>query len=357
MSPALSASHDRVSEFLAFHFSWDFLEPVDRASLAQAYRAMHAYAVLRRSSVHRSVAYLRHPRPPPTGQGLDPTRAWDMGIALLRFNFVYGDLVRWLGGEYTGAQRNWQQVFADVEHIRASPPMPGYPPVDIDRAYHACTEGVPLAGHFECQLESVLERNRYDNHPGLEQHMAEVHQKFSNEEENSFHLALPRFLVRFVFGLFICPLLWMVRKGKGRICVDGTNTINDHDDGAPNARIPRPGMEGAEDECPPVYYATALSRQLKHIWNLRIQHPYEDILQHVDDIHAAFHRILYHPDIAIVFAYVFQRFLMIPVGMIFGSRNSPSWFCLFSELRAHMSAVGYNDAGYCPREQMTDLAQ
>ncbi|MGH7974573.1 MAG: hypothetical protein ACREBR_03520 [bacterium] len=130
----------------------------------------------------------------------------------------------------------------------------------------------------------------------------------------------------------------MTRKGKGRICVDCTTRLDDNDDGAPNTLIPRPCTEDKEDENPCIYFASALKRHLEWIWNLRISHPKEDIQQYGDDIHAAFHRVLYHPDMAIVFAYVFMEFLVVPVGAIFGARNSPSYWCILSELRAHLTA-------------------
>jgi hypothetical protein len=61
---------------------------------------------------------------------------------------------------------------------------------------------------------------------------------------------------------------------------------------------------------------------------LRLTWPREDIFQYVDDIQAAFHRILYHPNAGIIFAAVFVEFLIIPIGTIFGARNSPSFFTL-----------------------------
>jgi hypothetical protein len=76
------------------------------------------------------------------------------------------------------------------------------------------------------------------------------------------------------------------------------------------------------------------------IWNLRISHPFEDILQFGDDVHAAFHQMLYHPDLTIVFAFVFMEFLCIPEGSVFGARNSPSWWCLLVEVRSHLAACG-----------------
>jgi hypothetical protein len=88
-----------------------------------------------------------------------------------------------------------------------------------------------------------------------------------------------------------------------------------------------------------VFYGTALKRHLTAIWNMRITYPSEELLQHTDDIDAAFRRILYHPVLAPVFSYVFQEFSIVPVGNIFGSRSAPSWFTIVAELRAHMANV------------------
>jgi hypothetical protein len=112
--------------------------------------------------------------------------------------------------------------------------------------------------------------------------------------------------------------VWNVWKGKGRLCADPSNTISQDDDGAANTNIPSPRMPDREDECPSIYYAMALHRHLTHIWNLRITDPQRDILQFVDDIQAAFHCILYHPEGMKAFCSVFCEFLLVPIGTIFG---------------------------------------
>jgi hypothetical protein len=89
-----------------------------------------------------------------------------------------------------------------------------------------------------------------------------------------------------------------------------------------------------------VHYALAFKRHVTWIWNLRISNPGVDILQFYDNVHAAFHHTLYHPNIGIVFAFVFQEFLCIPVGSLFGARNSPSWWCITAKVRAHLTACG-----------------
>jgi hypothetical protein len=54
-----------------------------------------------------------------------------------------------------------------------------------------------------------------------------------------------------------------------------------------------------------------------------------------DDISGAFYRVLYHPDMAVCFAAVWRNFLILPVGTIFGSGNSPGFFGIKGKLRSH----------------------
>ena len=235
--------------------------------------------------------------------------------------------------------RDWEAL---LEHVIASQhheQRPGYPKIEPDMAMEAFRCGVPLEGAFHCKRSDLLARLEYDNHPPLQHQEEEVRAKFGKEEAKSFHIAFPRFLAYYIFGLFLAPLSWVLRKGRGRIVVDCSNKLTAEDTGAANDYIPRPGTEGRERENPAVYYGKALLRHLIAIWNLRIEFPFEDLLQHTDDIDSAFRRMLYHPDLAVAFAYVFMEFLIIPVGQIFGSRNAPSFWCMPAELRAHLAAV------------------
>jgi hypothetical protein len=336
----LSSNHDRPSPHLVWHFVWAFLTPNERFKLLQAFPVMEFYARLRRAAFlqRHNAIQVRRPRPaisdrPP----LDRTRSWLAGCALLSLNFVYGDFIRWLGGEYTHAHRDWSALATLANEARENPPPPSHPPLDIDRALEVYANGAPIQGNFECKLDDMAARMRYNNHPQLASATAEVRAKFGKEEQNSYHMCLPRFLCRFISGLFLSPISWITRKEKGRIVIDASCMLHPKDTGAPNTYVPKAGSNN--DECPAVHYGSSLSRHLSHIWNLRIMHPRSEILQHSDDIDAAFRRIIYHPEAAVAYAYVFEEFLMIPVGHTFGGRNSPSWFCLLAELRAHLGRI------------------
>ena len=146
----------------------------------------------------------------------------------------------------------------------------------------------------------------------------------------------PRWLWRFIYGLFLSPIGYIVRNNKGRIVVDPSNHITaTGDSGALNDQL----YKSNTDEVSRTYYDSAIHRHYTHIYNLRISFPNDDILLYKDDINSAFHRCRYHPDVAAAYAYVYGDWLVIPVGLIFGGRNSPGWFCILSELRAHLAAT------------------
>ena len=317
------------------HFAWPYLTPAERLITTRTCSHWYLYQQLRCVAMSARIAQLKHIRPPPGNPTKLPMdRAVLYAAALLRFHFNYGDFVRWLGGEYTNRHRDWDDTFDTLLEARQRHPPQKFPPADYPNGKRVFTEGVPLKGHFISPSAELPSRNRYDNHPAVQENYEAVEKKFAKEEEKSFHIHLPRFLTHFIMGLMLNLLQWAWQKGKGRICVDCTNGPDGPDTlGSANTHIPKPSVDNVE-ECPPVYYMTAFLRFIINIWRLRITHPRKDVLLHADDVDAAFRRIIYSPEMAILFAYVFGPFLIIPVGQVFGSRSAPSFFSLASDIRA-----------------------
>jgi hypothetical protein len=298
--------------------------------------------------VTTSLAPLWVKRPPPgSPTKLPELRSILYACALLRFNFYYGDFIRWLGGEYTtNRHRDWEKTFQTLQDVCTCPPPINLPPADFYRGFRVTSQGVPLKGDVDSPSDDLPARDTYDNHPAVSANMDEVKAKFAKEEEKSFHVHLPRFLLYFIFGLIINPIQWAVRKGKGHICVDCTNGPDVADTlSSANTFIPSP-KAGDMDAWLPVNFATAFIRHLKHLWRLRITFPITDILQHCDDVNSAFRKVLYHPDLAIAFTYVFGAFLLIPIGQVFGSWSTPSHFSLLSDIRAFVATCADLITGY-----------
>ena len=320
-----------------FHLAWDYLEERDRLSLVLTSTSMYKYAKLREQASTADLSPLLLPRPPPDASPIDEHRVTLMGCAFLRFNCDYGDMIRWLEGPYTDYHRDWDKTFAELESVRQCTPAKGFPKPDYPRAFQACTQGVPLKANYHSCYQSCKERASKELSPDLLQNEAAVDEQLRKEEKLSYHIILPRFLWQFFPGLFLAIFRVAYRWGdpKPRLCVDPSTKISPDDQGNVNRNIPNPGVD--QDRNPSIHYGSAFERYLTWIWNLRITYPNEDILQMTDDISAAFHRCLYHPDMGPAFATVWKDYLIIPVSAIFGSKSSPAEYMLRGELRSHFT--------------------
>ena len=102
VSSDCSATTDCTTFFYFFHHTWPFLLPTDRRRCQLSSPPLLQYSFQRVHVAVTSVASLRAPRPSPTKpHSIDRIRTRLFGSALLRFDFIHGDLIRWLAGEHT----------------------------------------------------------------------------------------------------------------------------------------------------------------------------------------------------------------------------------------------------------------
>ena len=189
--------------------------------------------------------------------------------------------------------------------------------------------------------------------PDLAHEAHQVNERLRKEEKLAYHILLPHFLFRFLISIHLClfRIAFCNDDPTARLCVDPSTPISSTDDGNTNRQIPAPGIPGRFLENPPIFYGTSLICYLIWLWNLRLSYPTEDILQLADDISAAFRHILYHPTLAVAFASVWENYVVIPVGTIFGARNSPSFYMEAGEARAHL-AMHLPNAAAIPLEDL-----
>lgn len=278
---------------------------------------------------------LDHRKPP---SSISTTRARSMAKLLLLCDFRVGALIRCLGGNYTSDFQDFAAIDASLLALSSIPTDPGEPPHDFNRLHHLFHEHVPFKGHFHCSRKDVLKRNLYNNHRAADPFLASIHEKSAIDIQKSYSIALPRWILRFLDGLFLAALGYATREVKGKIkgrqVNDPSALVNGPDDtGALNSHISRSDPVAM----PKVHYQTALKRLWQRVYNLRISHPDDDIIVYKDDLVSAFRRLQYHPDAAAAYAFVLGAFLIIPIGMVFGARDAPSLFCMLSELRSFAS--------------------
>ena len=336
----------QISGELLIHFAWDFFSTIDKIHLCQASPIFSAYGSLRHEAaaynkfmIKATCAPLNHLT---TQSTIDSSRARHIACLLVLCDFDVGKLIRLLRGNYTGDFVNFSAIDKALDTLSSIKPDEGQPIHDFDLLRNLYHHGVPHEATYTCDRNDMLRRNIYNNHKAAHPHYSDIHGKVATDIQKSYAIALPRWILRFIDGIFLAAIGWASRtkggKTKGRQVNDPSALLHPSDTGALNSKI------SLKDDCPEVFYQTALRRILIRIFNLRISFPLDDIMAYKDDLVTAFRRVRYHPDISCAHAFVFEAFLILPIGLVFGARDSPAWFCQVSELRAfasqHFSSLG-----------------
>jgi len=159
-------------------------------------------------------------------------QAYDNAVALLHYDFMYADFVHSMLRLYTYQGHNHDAIWDIIDSVMHIPQAPNWPLVDFEQTFQAMTLGIPLTGHFQCQFASVAQCNLYDNHLTIKTPAVSdtVRKTFIKEEDLSYNVVFLCWIWRFIHGLFLNPLTFVLPKYEGdmgHICVDGMNSIND----------------------------------------------------------------------------------------------------------------------------------
>ena len=118
-----------------------------RQSLCDIFLVIDAYARLRYHAASQPLAHwdYLHSMGPISAAASDIShrRAYDLASALLLMDFHVGDLIRWLGGDYTHDHIPIEPIEEAVAAISNVPPQSGYPIINFDQALHVLRHGAP----------------------------------------------------------------------------------------------------------------------------------------------------------------------------------------------------------------------
>ena len=324
------------------HFAWDWLSLSDLSALSSVSQPLLNYAKLRHDTFQLSVVtlstMLRPLDPHHPAAAISTLRASHLASILLLCDFNTGAFIRLLGHHYTGNFLDYDAIDDAITALSQIPHIHGEPKHDFIRTKHLFHHGFPDVANYSCDRAHTLERNHYDNHSSILPNIDIVLEKTALDISKSYAIALPRWILHFLDGLHLNAVGLVTKmvndKTKHRVINDpSTAILGPLDSGALNHQMDK----NNHTEVPPVFFGSAQRRILHRCYNLRISEPNKDIIIYKDDLVSAFRRIRYNPDISVAYAYVLTDFLILPIGGLFGPRNTPGWFCGTSELRAFAS--------------------
>jgi hypothetical protein len=213
-----SAITEETPVYHVCHFVWGFLTHNEHMMTRSASLFFEAYAIWRSQALREEIQSLLLEQPALTGAPLSINRVRKYGCALLRFDFIYGDLVRWLEGEYTNCNVDYDTIFKNLDDLRTTNMPQGYPKVNLDQTRETSREtlkdGSPKKGTFTLNFGHARQRVQYNNHKGMHNHIDIMTEKFAKEEEKSYHLCFPRYFLYFIPIIMIALLSLIMQKQK-----------------------------------------------------------------------------------------------------------------------------------------------
>ena len=239
------------------------------------------------------------------------SHAMAMLAALFHYRMHAPDVLRFLGGTYTGEHR-------DIDSIVECLTSHDIDPWLIAQYIRATTIGCP--NHFvaETSRENAMLHWREGNHPSIRKYIVEVLNIMAKEHRNRLNSPLPCYMARFIPHLFLTPQHGLMKPDKAmRLIFDAAKRFTAH---STPINMMTSTRFGTELDC---LYGDTFLTLLERIWDLRITYPLKDIVTHANDVKSCFKQMKLHPDIMPAFSIIVADFLYLQSALPFGTDFSP----------------------------------
>ena len=239
------------------------------------------------------------------------SHAFAMLAALFHYRMHAPDVMRFLGGTYTGEHRDITSIVQTLTSHKIDPWL-------ITQYIRATTVGCPNHFSAEVSRENALLHWRQGNHPSVKKELVDVINTMAKEHRNRFNMPLPNYMARYMPHLFLTPQHALTAPGKAmRLIFDAAKRFTA--DSTPINMMTSTRF-GTEMLC---LYGDTFTQLLERIYDLRITYPLQDIALHANDVKSCFKQLKLHPDIMPAFSIIIADFLYLQSALPFGTDFSP----------------------------------
>jgi hypothetical protein len=250
---------------------------------------------------------------------------------LFHFDMNIGNVMRYVGDEYTGGYRNIQAAVEKMHSLGVDDDL-------ISRYARLMLLGAPTHFVAESTRDNFLQYWRQGNNTSVAQYRDLVQKSMNKLDKNNYVMPFHSYVARFVPHIFLTPIHLLKRPGKDeRVIYDASRRYNP-------LSVPINHMtstqRGVELDC---NYGQVLTRILERVWNLRISHPFRDIAIHANDVKSCFRQLKHHPDVMGAFSYIIEGVLFASCGLTMGSDFSPAVWEVCRRIIEQLAAALFDD--------------
>ncbi len=186
---------------------------------------------------------------------IDPRKQTAFLAWLFHYNMDTSLVMRFLGGNYTAAYRNVDNIIKQI-----------LPYVDPNLLRHYCgvmTTGCLIVFNAKCLRKNFMTYWTHGNNPSIAKKLAAVMKTMNKEERNIFVIPIPAWIARFTPHIFLTPQHNLIKDGKKDQLIFNTAeqpTIN-----SIRVNLMTSTKQGTELDCT---FGMVITDFLTHIWNL-----------------------------------------------------------------------------------------
>jgi hypothetical protein len=262
-----------------------------------------------------------------TQAAIPPSRVMMVLAAMIHFGMDPGKLVRWLGGEYTGARRDVTHTLSEVRGSVSAE--------DFNHIKRILVDGSPSKLTFDEPLANKSMMIKRGNSNSFNENQALVLKTMNKEERYSHILPMDELLCTVSPHCRHTTQTLVIKAGKNdRLAFDASTT-----------RLPTDivlNQITPMDEEAPITFGSTKTTFLFDIYNTRISFPNAPILLGTADIKACFRFPRIHADLTGAFGFLAGGYYFLATAMVFGSIASASSWEPFRRAIEALSAVYAN---------------
>ena len=253
--------------------------------------------------------------------------------AMIHFGLDPGKLVRWMGGEYTGARRDIQRTLNAVrDHVHTD---------DFLHMQRILQDGSPFELQFDEPLSNKTTMINRGNSKSFNENPELVLKTMNKEDRYSHVLPLDELLCTFSPYCRHTMQTLVIKPGKNdRLCYDATTTRLPTD-------IVMNQVTSTINEAP-ITFGFVKHQFYVDLYNMRVSYPDMPILLGTADIKACFRFARIHADLTGAFGFNAGGFFNLATAMVFGSKASASSWEPFRRAIEKLSVV------YADRPDLVD---
>jgi len=231
--------------------------------------------------------------------------------AMIHFGLEIGKVMRYMKGEYTGANRDVKRTLAAVKgHITDD---------DYNHLKRILINGCPSRLNFDETLHNKLRMINRGNSKSFNEHPDLVRETLNKEDKYSHILPMDEDMPLISPYCRHTPQGLVTKPGKNPRLVWDASRMMKPDDVVMN------NITSIEHEAP-ITFGNSKKLNLQDIWDARVRFPDTPILQATADIKACFRFGRIHADLTGAFGFVAGGYFNASVGMVFSSNiSAPSW--------------------------------